>query len=164
MRRLEFHERQVRDWPDFDAKGASLFDASTGGYPTESWTDMRKADAGGRPNPTLMPALHASLELVVGWDPRRISEYVAPLSQLVEDAAIDVGLSVARPRVAHIVGIHTPSGSHLPSALELGAELKKRGVLVSVRCGVLRVSFGVFNTVEEARMCASVLREVCVAS
>ena len=154
---LERHERQVRDWPDADATGESLFDPDTG-YPAVSWADMRKADAGGRPNPVLMPALQASLELVVAWGPSRIADYVAPLAQVVEDAALAAGFHVARPRVAHIVGLRPPAGSRLPSARALAARLASVGVVVSVRCGVLRVSFGVFNTLDDAARLAQVLQ------
>ncbi len=81
---LEHHDRnrQGADEPYWDHVGAMTLQ----GYPTELMAGARKLDAGGRPNPVLVPTLARALDMVTAR-PKPQTENRKPLARL--NAGVD---------------------------------------------------------------------------
>lgn len=127
------------------------FDISAPGYSEAFQPGARRFDAGGRPNPILLPMVEAALTQILQWRPERIMATVLPLVQRVVAGAKSLGLTVPQYHAPHIVGV----GAGLEVVGEVArsewsedasAHLKKRGIFVSSRVGVLRVAPNVYNT------------------
>lgn len=110
------------------------------GYPEKFFQDARKFDSGGKPNPTLLPMLRASLEQVRSVDIAAAQLYLKTLMAPLVMWAQTNGYRVAEePRAYHLVGIEPPDQT-TKGILEMANKLKDQGIIVAVRCGGLRVS------------------------
>jgi len=115
-------------------------------------------DAGQRSNFALVPALSASLDLILEWRPRRIYRYCA---SLVADALrslreLGVRMEDDRWRCPHIFGLGLPPGSK-PDSLK--ASLERHRIAVSFRGSSVRVSPYVYNTKEDVEALVTAFAE-----
>ena len=102
-------------------------------------------DVGQRSNFALIPALAASLDLVLEWQPERVSSYCTGLMDGAFSRLRDLGAQVAdrRSRSPHLFGLGLPPGAD-PERLK--AALARHRVGVSFRGASVRVSPYVYNT------------------
>lgn len=129
------------------------FEMQRPGYAEEFQEGARRFDAGGRPNPVLLPMVEAALTQILRWGPERIEAYLAPLTASMAARAVELGLTVPACHAPHFLGIG-PGPAQLAGgaadrwewAERAAAHLKRLGVLVSARAGVLRVAPNVYNT------------------
>ena len=114
-------------------------------YVDEYQPGALRFDVGQRSNFALIPALSASLDLVLEWRPERISGYCAALTAGVFMRLRELGLRVEDPRwrCPHLFGLGLPPGTDLE---RLKACLARRRVGVSFRGASVRVSPNVYNT------------------
>jgi cysteine desulfurase/selenocysteine lyase len=99
-------------------------------------------------------AAEAALELITGIGVARIEEHVRGLAARLATGLFALGLPVAGGRpgsdLAHIVAVGESGGGHHdtaddPAMNSLHDYLTERGVHLSIRTGVLRMSVGVYN-------------------
>ena len=102
-------------------------------------------DVGQRSNFALIPALAASLDLVLEWQPERVASYCTGLMDGAFSRLRDLGAQVAdrRSRSPHLFGLGLPPGAD-PDRLK--AALARHRVGVSFRGASVRVSPYVYNT------------------
>ena len=102
-------------------------------------------DVGQRSNFALVPALAASLDLILEWRPEHVSAYCAALVEgvLPRLRALGLGVEEDRWRSAHLFGLSLPAGA---DAERVKACLARRRVGVSFRGSSIRVSPNVYNT------------------
>lgn len=115
-------------------------------------------DAGQRSNFALVPALSASLDLLLAWEPARIAAYCSDLCSGVAGRLRDLGFGIApaASRCPHLFGIGLPAGLPLERVRE---RLDRRRVSVSVRGASIRVSPFVYNTEEDMDALVEALAE-----
>lgn len=99
-------------------------------------------------------AADAALELIESVGVQAIETHVRGLAARLASGLLDLGLPVAGgppgPHLAHIVAVGRSGGGHHdtaddPAMNDLHRHLTERGVRLSVRKGVLRMSVGVYN-------------------
>lgn len=99
-------------------------------------------------------AAEVSLELITSVGADAIEDHVRGLAARLANGLLDLGLPVAGGRpgnhLAHVVAVGWSGGGHHDSAddpamNDLYRHLTERGVRLSVRKGVLRMSVGVYN-------------------
>ena len=114
-------------------------------YVDEYQPGALRFDVGQRSNFALIPALSASLDLVLQWRPERISGYCAALTGGVFMRLRELGVRVEdrRWRCPHLFGLGLPPGTDLE---RVKACLARRRVGVSFRGASVRVSPNVYNT------------------
>ena len=105
-------------------------------------------DMGQRSNFALVPALSASLDLVLEWRPARVSAYCAALMDGAFARLRDLGVRVedSRWRSPHLFGLGLPPDADLD---RLKAALARQRVGVSFRGASVRVSPNVYNTPDD---------------
>ena len=160
---LDHHERSRlgSDQADWDEVGA--MDRDSGCYPEQFFPGARRFDAGGKPNPLVVPMVRESLQLTLRWSPQAIQSYLMSLTDsIATQLETLLGSSVVikpKPlRSGHILGLRLldpMSGASLLS--EVHRRLKEHKVYVSVRSGWLRVSPYIYNTPSEANAFVSIL-------
>ncbi len=106
-------------------------------------------DVGECSNFALIPALSASLALLLEWGPERISSYC---EDLMADAwapleALGLGVEDAAWRAPHLFGLRLPPGADSVAVKE---SLASRRVGVSFRGSSVRVSPNVYNAAKDA--------------
>lgn len=125
--------------------GGDTYDAARdqmgkNGYPTKFYPDARKFDAGGKPNPLLLPILRASLEEVCQIDvehsQRHLKSLLAPLLEWSERHGYSHSNDL---RSHHLVGLR-PSNISTEEMISIAAKLEHQGIYIAVRCGAFRVS------------------------
>ena len=106
-------------------------------------------DVGQRSNFALIPALSASLNLLLEWRPERVAAYTAALMRGALPRLRDLGVWVEDEtwRSPHLFGLGLPPGTELD---RLKASLERHRVGVSFRGTSVRVSPNVYNTQEDA--------------
>ena len=106
-------------------------------------------DVGQRSNFALIPALSASLELLLGWGPERVAEYTAALMLDAFPRLRSLGVRIEddKWRSPHLFGLGLPAGAELD---RLKQSLARHRVGVSFRGTSVRVSPNVYNTEEDA--------------
>ena len=116
-------------------------------------------DVGERSNFALLPGAVAGLDLVLGWTPEAISDYVGRLSQPLLEQAERSGfrLEDAEWRSPHLFGLRMPDGVDLA---DLKSRLDAGQISVSIRGTSLRVSPNVYNDDADVSALAGVLAEV----
>lgn len=114
-------------------------------YTDEYEPGATRFDMGQRSNFALVPALSASLDLVLQWGPARISDYCRALSARAVPRLRDMGFAVApaESRSPHVFGVRPPAGL---AAARVQESLARRNVSVSFRGAAIRVSPFVYNT------------------
>ena len=127
-------------------------------YVDEYQPGAARFDVGQRSNFALIPALSASLDLVLEWGPERISAYCADLTRELFPRLRSLGVTVEGDqwRSAHLFGLRLPAGSDLEEAK---ACLARRGVGVSFRGASVRVSPNVYNDEADVDALASALED-----
>jgi selenocysteine lyase/cysteine desulfurase len=126
-------------------------------YTDEYQPGAIRYDVGERSNFALLPVMEAALDLILEWDPARISAYVRRLSApLLEEArSLGFGVEAAAWRSPHLFGLRMPAGVDLAG---LRGALQEAGVYVSLRGSALRVSPSVYNDDTDVDALISVLR------
>ena len=102
-------------------------------------------DVGQRSNFALVPALSASLELILEWRPERVAAYCTALMDGAFERLRALGLRVEEVpwRSPHLFGLGLPPGADLE---RLQQTLARHRVGVSFRGSSVRVSPNVYNT------------------
>jgi selenocysteine lyase/cysteine desulfurase len=146
--------------PDWDSKKDMM---GPTGYPTKFMNDARKFNAGGKPNPILLPILKESLKYVASVDKSdlqlKLEELSRPLINWVQSSD-----SFALPLVHsyHIMGIRPRNNSISSEAMiEICHSLQHEyGIYAAVRCGALRISPYIDNTIYDMEYLASALTKL----
>ena len=117
-------------------------------YADEYQPGALRYDVGQRSNFALVPALSASLDLILEWRPERTAAYCAALMAGAFDRLRDLGLTVeeAAWRSPHLFGLGLPPGADLERLKQV---LARRRVGVSFRGSSVRVSPNVYNTADD---------------
>jgi len=158
---LDHHDRQRlnSDNPAWDEVG-SMTDL---GYPTAFKQGARRLDSGGRPNPVVLASLRVSLALILAWTPEAIQSYLSVLTDSLAErvSAMNCGLEVLpkEQRSGHILGLRCSSECAY-TVPELVSALRQRGVFVSARVGVVRVSPHIYNTMDDVDKFMVVLGDI----
>jgi selenocysteine lyase/cysteine desulfurase len=128
-------------------------------YTDEYQPGAVRYDVGERSNFALLPVAVASLELLAGWTPARIADYVARLSAplVARASALGFGVEDSTFRSPHLFGLRMPAGVGLDS---VRAALQSRNVSVSLRGGSLRISPNVYNEEGDIRALTDALESV----
>ena len=115
-------------------------------------------EVGQRSNFALVPALSASLELILEWRPERIAAYCSALMDGAFERLRALGLRVeeARWRSPHLFGLGLPPGADLE---RLKASLARHRVGVSFRGSSVRVSPNVYNTKDDVEALVAAFTE-----
>jgi selenocysteine lyase/cysteine desulfurase len=132
------------------------------GYPGEYYTDARKFDCGGRPNPLLLPMLKASLEEVVALNlddlQATLKELLRPLLEWAESSG-----QFARPKhhAYHLVGLRPVRPMSVDQMTAIADRLlKTKKIHLAVRAGgVFRISPYLDTTKEEVQILMDALAE-----
>jgi selenocysteine lyase/cysteine desulfurase len=116
-------------------------------------------DVGERSNFALLPGAVAGLDLVLGWTPSAISDYIARLSVPLWEQAGRAGFRLEDPawRSPHLFGLRMPGGVDLAA---LKSRLDAGRVSVSIRGTSLRVSPNVYNDDGDVQALAEILADV----
>ena len=115
-------------------------------------------DVGQRSNFALIPALSASLDLVLEWGPERISSYCSALMEDAFPRLRDLGLGIEDDawRSPHLFGLGLPAGAELE---RLKGCLERHRVGVSFRGTSVRVSPNVYNTKDDVEALVAAFTE-----
>lgn len=142
---LDLHGRS-RDLPTGKAWDASMNEMGPKGYPDHFYSDSRKFDGGGKPNPILLPLLRASMEKVVALDIEKAQAQLKALVQPLLSWASNNGYSISPgPHAFHLIGIR-PLNRTPEELLEMSRALLQKDIIIAVRCGVFRISPYLDNT------------------
>ena len=127
----------------------------TAGYPTAFKPGARRLDAGGRPNPVVLPTVAAGLELVLSWGVADVAATLGALGAPAVARARALGLWVPSDghRAPHLFGVRPgdwaerrASADDLAWCARAAAALRARGVHVTGRLGAIRTAPHVYNT------------------
>ena len=139
---------------------ATSHEIGPNGYPEEFYSDGRKFDAGGKPNPILLPMLRCALESVVKLDCDKIQStletLMSPLLTWAESRQYRVP---KQPHCWHLIGIQPPNMT-TEELLQACKSLNESGVIVSVRCGGFRISPYTTNTTADVDRLIEALERV----
>jgi len=107
----------------------------------------RRFDFGERSSFTLVPMATAAIEQLNEWGVDRVASELRAVTDEVCRRAEGLGLTVPAPdeRGPHMIGIEVPQ----ETALRLGEQLSKRGVIASVRGNSLRLAPHLHVTTED---------------
>ena len=128
-------------------------------YVDEYQPGALRFDVGQRSNFALIPALSASLDLVLEWRPARVADYCRALMAGAFPRLREMGLRVEddRWRSPHLFGLGLPDGL---DAERLKASLARHRVGVSFRGGSVRVSPYAYNTGRDVEALVAAFAEV----
>ena len=113
-------------------------------------------------------AAEAALEIVTSIGVGRIEAHLRTLARLLVEGFLELGLPVAGgaygPHIGHIVAIGRSGGGHHdtaddPAMNDLYRHLTSKGVHLSVRKGVLRMSLALFNDLSDVERTLTWTRE-----
>ena len=138
------------------------------GYSEEFVSGAPRMDAGGKPNPILMPMLRAALEIVAGYGVLdQIQDKISAINEEVLKGAVEIGFTTTPgPRAGHILGLR-PGTEELKAKLttekmlDICTRLQAKGIFISVRCGAFRISPYINTTDDEVRQLLAGLAEEC---
>lgn len=152
-----------------DLVGGSSWDASKNdmgpkGYPEKYFSDARKFDSGGKPNPIILPMLRKSMEIVVqnvnlNTAQTELKEIMKP----VVEWAMNNGFSLTPgPLAWHLVGLRNTSLT-AQQMLDVCSRLQGHNIFIAVRCGAFRISPYLDTTRDEIarliRILSGILKE-----
>ena len=125
-------------------------------YTAEYQPGAVRYDFGERSNFALLPVAVAALDLILEWEPERISSYIDEISRPLHTAAVELGYGLEESawRSRHLFGLKMPSGVDL---VDLKSRLEASRVFVSLRGASLRLSPNVYNTPEDIAALIEVL-------
>eukprot|EP00977_Amphora_coffeiformis_P015742 scaffold4707_cov164-Amphora_coffeaeformis.AAC.16 len=158
---LDQHDRS-RDWHGHSISDRGMLTPT--GYPDDFLPGARKFDAGGRTQPILMPMLRTALEKVVLIDTVQAQTQLQSLMQPFRDWAAQSPQIRPLPDsdtcANHIFGLEIKEASpaRLQSMLKRLAD--EFQIIVSIRCGVMRISPYLDNTVEDVNSFVKGLQQV----
>ena len=138
----------ARDW-----HGRSVADRGTmtpSGYPADFLCGARKLDSGGRIQPILIPMLRAALEKIAELDAlqaqAQLSALVKPLREWSQRSPL-VHVLASQAHASHILGLMPQKALTTEKMLNIVNQLAANfGIVVAVRCGVIRISPYIDNT------------------
>jgi cysteine desulfurase/selenocysteine lyase len=113
-------------------------------------------------------AAEASLQLIQSTEVCRIERHLKALASRLVEGLLGLGLPVAGgppgPHLGHIVAVGQSGGGHHdtaddPAMTDLYRHLTSRGVRLSVRKGVLRMSLGLYNDLSDVTSTIEHVRE-----
>jgi len=118
-------------------------------------------DVGETSNFVLLPMLVAALEQLSDWGVPEVQVYCRRLTESLASGARELGFEVEEEawRAGHMLGLRMPSGQ---DPEEMSIELASRGVFVSLRGDVLRVSPHVYNDEADVGALLEAVRRVVV--
>ena len=127
-------------------------------YVDEYQPGALRFDVGQRSNFALIPALSASLDLVLAWSPERVTAYCAALMNGAFIRLRDLGVRVedSRWRSPHLFGLGLPPDADLD---RLQAALARQRVGVSFRGASVRVSPNVYNSTDDVEALVAAFEE-----
>jgi dTDP-4-dehydrorhamnose reductase/kynureninase len=183
---LDHHERNRLGNESWDEAGAMN---SLTGYPTEFKAGACRLDSGGRPNPTLIPMIRNSLQVLCKWNPCNIQDYLAQLTDhLVNKVSTNHILDRVfhfrkkSNRCGHIIGLHLKpyfftkefqydvsisNGEKKTVTLTcsaIGQKLKRLGVHLSVRNNCLRVAPYLYHNFSHIDRFVAILTDVVLST
>lgn len=142
---LDIHGRS-RDFAGGKDWDASMDEIGPAGYPEAFYSDARKFDSGGKPNPIMLPMLRASMESIVLIDTQEIQKQLKALIQPLLHWAAQNGYIISPgPHASHLIGIR-PSQRTPEELLSMCRALQEKEIIIAVRCGVFRISPYLTNT------------------
>lgn len=132
-------------------------------YMDEYQPGALRFDVGQRSNFALIPALSASIDLVLEWRPERVSDYCRALMADAFPRLRDLGLRIEddRWRSPHLFGLGVPEGVDTD---RLKDSLGRHRVGVSFRGTSVRVSPNVYNGPTDVTALVSAFSEVMAGS
>lgn len=116
------------------------------GYNIELMEGAARLDAGGRPDPVLLPQLYASIQQVLKWGIKNIEKHSFRLTQQIATRAKKIGMNVPDGHSPHIIGVCYPGQDGRGKTELLQKYLTKRKIYTSLCLGVIRISVWVYNT------------------
>jgi selenocysteine lyase/cysteine desulfurase len=159
---LDFHGRS-RDMTGGKAWDASMDEMGPHGYPEPFYSDARKFDSGGKPNPILLPMLRASMEKIALIDTQEAQEQLKALIQPLLSWASKNGYTISPgSHASHLIGIR-PSQRTPEELLEMCRSLQQKGIIIAVRCGVFRISPYLTSTGADIQKLIEGLRSVAIS-
>ena len=138
------------------------------GYSEDFVQGARRLDAGGRPNPILLPMLRSALKIVAGYDDiERIQSKIEAVNNQILKGAMQMGFTTTPgPRAGHILGLR-PRTDELKAKLtpetmlDICKRLQAKGIFISARCGAFRISPYINTTEEEVKQLLVGLADEC---
>lgn len=161
---LDQHDR-ARDWHGRSVADRDAMTPNQQGYPQDFLPGARKLDAGGRTQPILMPMLRVALEAVVEIHLEQAQRELYQLMQPLKDWAA-TPTSPVHPlpmagHAAHILGLMPQPALPTEKMLSIVKRLTKEfHIVLSVRCGVFRISPYLDNTAADVRNLVEALQQV----
>jgi hypothetical protein len=145
------------DWAATKRTG-TRWELWTGSYPEQFFPGARRFDAGGKPNPLIVPMEREALQLLtLKLSPQAIQSYLMSLTDSIStqlETLLGSSVVVIKPkslRSGHILGLRLLDPTFGASVLsEVHRRFKELRVHVSVRSGWLRVSPYIYSTPSEA--------------
>ena len=160
------HQNPLWDAQMNKLKGGTVQDGA--GYSEEFVAGAQRLDAGGKPNPVLLPMLLAALDIVSGYgDLNRIQAKISAINKDVLKGAVEMGFTTTPgPRAGHILGLR-PGTEELKAKLtpekmlDICTRLQAKGIFISVRCGAFRISPYIHISEDEVRQLLAGLGKEC---
>jgi len=119
------------------------------GYNIELLENAGRLDGGGRPNPVLLPLLHASMQQILKWGIKNIEKHTATLTEHIALKAKEMRMTVPENHSPHIIGVSYSGKDGWDKTQRLQKYLKKRKIYTSFRLGAIRIGVWVYNTEED---------------
>jgi selenocysteine lyase/cysteine desulfurase len=116
-------------------------------------------DVGETSNFVLLPMLVAALEQLTEWGVSEVQAYCRHLTDCLVSEARELGFGIEEEawRAGHMLGLRMPAGQ---DPEKISTELTSRGVSVSLRGDVLRVTPHVYNDEADVHALLDAVREV----
>ena len=156
--------RQVETDSSWDAAKDSM---GPNGYPEKFVTNARKFDAGGKPNPILLPMLRVSMEKVVQLDLQQVQKDLQELTRPIVDWAAKNNFELSPgPQAWHLIGIRPSASKNMTpdQMIQVVSSLQREGILIAVRCGAFRISPYVDTQPEDIQFLLDGLSKYCIES
>jgi selenocysteine lyase/cysteine desulfurase len=153
--------RQVESSSSWDASKDSM---GPNGYPEKFVSNARKFDAGGKPNPILLPMLRVAMEKVVRLDLSQVQKYLQELTQPIVDWATRNSFELSPgPQAWHLIGIRPSDSKNMTpdQMIQVVSSLQGEGILIAVRCGAFRISPYIGTQPEDIQVLLDGLSKYC---
>jgi selenocysteine lyase/cysteine desulfurase len=137
------------------------------GYPMPFYQDARKFDSGGKPNPIILPMLKASLRTVVALDMAQLQDTLKDIMKpLLDWVQTSDQFVLPTEHGFHLLGLRPKKDKNIPTehVLEICRRLLEGyGIYVTVRCGALRISPYIDNTMEDVEAFVIALKTILLS-
>jgi len=119
------------------------------GYEMRYRPGALRLQAGGRPNPVLLPMVAEGLAQVMEWGVERVASMLRIMTSKIQAGAAAMGYLIPpQPSAPHIIGLRVPKSWNC-KAIDCVEFLDEHKIMVSERLGVIRISPSVYNTDKE---------------